>query len=403
MTSLIDPQNHATLWALIAGGVAASIWLEQRFRWAARLSAPVLALLMAMILSNSRIMPADAPVYGLVEKWLVPLAIPLLLARANFRQIVRSGKGMLLAFHLAALGTLAGTALAVMALRPWIPSPGLEQAAALMAASYIGGGVNFFAVKASYSIPETVSGPLLVADNFVMAGFFVALLGIAASGWFRRRFPHPHIHDFEGGVGGTAATEHRQREGVSVFDIARAFAFAFAVVAAAFAAEQALKTHFGDVSGAGTAWKMLATLCTNRFVLLTAISLALATVLARPLARVNGMDEFGSWMLLLFLFVIGLPADLWMVLSQAPLFFVFCAIIAAVNVGFTLFAGKLCRLNLEELLLAMNATLGGPPTAAAMASGAGWTRLILPALLIGLWGYVIGTPIGIAVMEFLSR
>ena len=166
---------------------------------------------------------------------------------------------------------------------------------------------------------------------------------------------------------------------MSVFDIARAFAFAFAVVAAAFAAEQALKTSFGDVSDAGTAWKMLATLCTNRFVLLTAISLVLATVLSRPLARVNGMDEFGSWMLLLFLFVIGLPADLWMVLSQAPLFFVFCAIIAVVNVGFTLVAGKLCRLNLEELLLSMNATLGGAPSAAAMATGAGWTRLVLPA------------------------
>ena len=35
------------------------------------------------------------------------------------------------------------------------------------------------------------------------------------------------------------------------------------------------------------------------------------------------------------------------------------------------------------------------------ASGAGWSRLVLPGVLLGLWGYIIGTPIGIAVMEFL--
>jgi uncharacterized membrane protein len=83
--------------------------------------------------------------------------------------------------------------------------------------------------------------------------------------------------------------------------------------------------------------------------------------------------------------------------------FIFCFIIAVVNLGFTLAAGKLFRLNLEELLLASNATLGGPPSAASMAISCGWSRLVLPALLAGLWGYVIGTPIGVMVVEFLLR
>ena len=90
-------------------------------------------------------------------------------------------------------------------------------------------------------------------------------------------------------------------------------------------------------------------------------------------------------------------------LKQAPVLFLFCLIIASMNVGFTLVVGKFLRLNLEELLLAMNATLGGPPTAAAMAISAGWPRLVLPGLLIGLWGYIIGTPIGVMVVEFLKK
>jgi uncharacterized membrane protein len=106
---------------------------------------------------------------------------------------------------------------------------------------------------------------------------------------------------------------------------------------------------------------------------------------------------------MLFLFTLGLPTDLIFVLNEAPLLFVFCAIIAAMNVLVPLLVGRVLRLNLEELVLAMNATLGGPPTAAAMAVSAGWSRLVLPGLLIGLLGYIVGTPIGLMVIDLLSR
>jgi uncharacterized membrane protein len=65
--------------------------------------------------------------------------------------------------------------------------------------------------------------------------------------------------------------------------------------------------------------------------------------------------------------------------------------------------GKLFRLPLEPLLLASNATLGGPPTAAAMAASRGWPTLVLPGLLAGLWGYIIGTPVGLMVYGLLTK
>src|SRR3954471_11506034 len=108
MTSLIQPDDHAALWAIMAAGTAISIWLEQRFRWAARLSGPVLALLMAMALSNTRVVPMESRAYDFVTEWLVPLAIPLLLFRANFRQIIGTRR-LFLVFHIASVGTLVGT------------------------------------------------------------------------------------------------------------------------------------------------------------------------------------------------------------------------------------------------------------------------------------------------------
>jgi len=356
-----------------------------------------------MVLSNTRIMPPESPAYDFVGDWLVPLAIPLLLFRANLREIVRVARRMFLVFHISSVGTLIGTLLAVWLLKGWIPSPGLDHAAGMMAASYIGGGVNFMAVKASYHVSESVANPLIVADNFVMAMFFVLLLAFANNRWFRSRFPHPHSQDTDTAAAGNLAAAHWTRKGIGLMDVAWAFAFAFAVLALAGMLQGLTKTMFGAAPVTGMGLQMLEVLMTNRFVLITSVTLILATFGAKFLEKINGTEEFGIYMLLIFLFTLGLPADLFSVLTKAPLFFVFCAIIAMVNLAFTLTIGWLLRLNLEEVLLAVNANLGGAPSAAAMAISTGWTRLVLPGILVGIWGYVIGTPIGILVVEWLKH
>lgn len=403
MTPVIGADQTWTLWALIVSGTALAIWLEQTYRWAARLSGPVLALLIAMGLSNTHLVPARSPAYDFVDDYLVPLAIPLLLFRANALEIVRSTGRLFLAFHLSALGTLAGTFLAVVLLGGRIPSPDLEHAAGMMAASYIGGAVNFMAVKSSYQVAAGVADPLIVADNFVMAAVFILLLSAAASRFFRRHYPHPHSADVAGDDAETLAARHWQRKGIGLLDLAKSLAVAFVVVALAGLIGRAVKPWFGEGAGAPLGLQMLQVLCTNKFVLITSVSLLLATVFHRSMSAVQGPEELGTLILYLFLFCIGLPADLKTVILQAPLLFVFCGIIAGVNFGWTLAWGRLLRFNLEELLLAVNATLGGAPSAAAMAVSAGWPRLVLPGILVGIWGYVIGTPIGVIVVELLKR
>lgn len=404
MNSLISPDNHVTLWGVIALGTATAIWLEQKYRWAARLSAPVVALVIAMVLSNVRIAPAAAPAYDFIGDWLVPLAIPLLLFRANLREIIRSGGRLFLIFHISAVGTILGTFGAVIALKGSIGSPETEQAAGLMAGSYMGGSVNFTAVKESYEVGEaTVSNPLIVADNFVMAVMFVVLLSIASSAFFRKRFPHPHSKDADSTAARNLAAEHWKRKEISLLDIARAFAFAFAAFAVAELLRRLIVCGLGDPSGASLTQQMIANLITNKFVIITFVSLAMATLFAKPMSQVNGPEEFGSYLLAVFLLTLGFPADLLTVFRDAPLFFLFCGIIAVVNLAFTLSIGRLFRCNLEELLLAVNANLGGAPSAAAMAVSAGWPKLVTPGILVGVWGYVIGTPAGIMILEILTR
>ena len=401
MHSLIRPDDYWSLWAVMIAGTGLSIWLEQSYRWAARISAPVLALVMAMSLSNLRLMPTTSPAYDFVGDYLVPLAIPLLLFRANAVRIVRETRWMFVAFHVSALGSVLGALLAVGLLHDRVPHA--EQAAGIMTASYTGGGLNFMAVKESFDVPEGVTNPLLVADNFVMAGTFVVLLAMAGSRWFRRHYPHPHSREADVAGARNLAAEHWTRKGISLLDLAKLLMTAFIVIALAHGLERVIEALYHPGPDASLGLRMGRALLTNPFVLITGLSLAAATLLHRPLARINGPEEIGSYLLYLFLFVIGLPADLGEVLFNVPMFFVFCALMAVTNVAVTLLVGKVLRFNLEELLLCVNASLGGPPTAAAMAIARGWPRLVLPGLLIGIWGYVIGTTLGIALVEWLKR
>ena len=57
-------------------------------------------------------------------------------------------------------------------------------------------------------------------------------------------------------------------------------------------------------------------------------------------------------------------------------------------------AAKIFNASLEDSIIASNANIGGPTTAAGMAISQGWTRLVGPAMLVGVLGYVIGNYAG---------
>jgi uncharacterized membrane protein len=392
--SLIAPHDTWTLISLVVLGVAARNYFVQTYRWAAKLSGPVLALVAAMILSNLKIMPSSAPIYGLVDEYLIPVAIPLLLFRANVFRIVRTTGSMFMAFHVSVLGTVLGAMLAALLFQSAFDN--VPEVTGIMTGSYSGGAVNFFAVKDDFNLSEDLTNPLLVADNFIMAGMFMVLLGIAGSTFFRRHFPHAEGLDDETQDDQPLAASYWRRKEISILDVAKSLAIAVTIAAVACKLSGLIQGDSDEPISFARSF------LGNRFVLLTLISVAGATLFHQRLDRINGSEEIGAYMLYMFFFLIGLPADLLTVLLNVPLMFAFCLVMALVNLSVTLSLGKVLGLNLEELLICVNATLGGAPSAAAMAIAKGWPKLVLPALLVGIWGYVIGTPLGIAMGRILA-
>ncbi|MDS9472560.1 DUF819 domain-containing protein [Sporosarcina pasteurii] len=395
-TSLIKSDDMITLWGIIVIWAAASIYLEQKYKWAGKISGAIIALIGAIVLSNTGIIPLESPVYDAVWTFIIPLAIPLLLFHVNFKKIWQESGKLLIIFLLSSIGTVAGTILSFFLLKEHIPY--LDTIGAMMSASYVGGGVNFAAMAAKFETPGEMVSSTIVADNLMMALYFIVLMIIPTMNFFRKRYSHPHVLEVElankNGQGETQAENFWKRKDISLKDIALSVGTAFFLVVISFKLAELFGSWIPSGDGASFGINLLAGLFGDKYLVLTTITFLSLAIFPNYFASINGSQEIGTFLIYLFFVVIGIPASIPLIIQNAPLLLIFVAIIVSINMLISLTAGRLFKFDLEEILLVSNANIGGPTTAAAMAIAKGWTNLIGPILVVGTIGYIIGNYIG---------
>ena len=400
--SLVAADDTWSLMVILCAGVALSIWLEQKYNWASKISGAIIALIIAMVLANVGIIPTSCPLYDdVVWGIVVPMGIPLLLLQCNVKKIWRETGRMLTVFLIGAVGTIVGAFIAYYALRaPFGNAKDLAKVAAMMTGSYIGGGVNFAAMASQYAAGDDLTAAATVADNLLMAAYFFVLIAFAGMKFFRKNFRHPHIDEVESGTSNrdaaqTQAAAFWSRKDISLKDIAFNFAYCIAIVWLS-------KLVAGGIAGLVPAnpnpfMDFIGKFLGSQYVWITTFSVIVATYMDKQVAKLHGSQEIGTYLIYLFLFVIGVPANIYTVVTKSPLLLVLTAIMVIINMLFCFGAAKLFHFDLEDAIIASNANIGGPTTAAGMAISQGWAKLVGPAMLIGTLGYVIGNYAGTVV------
>jgi uncharacterized membrane protein len=380
--SLIGPEQTFALSAVIMLHVAFSLWAERK-SWGQQLGGPLLLLAIAMAAANTGIIPHSAPVYDTIAGLLVPMAIPLLLLRADFKTIFSESGPMLIAFMVAAgatvVGALVGVALIDM-------GPLEAQIAGTVTSSYIGGSLNFVATAEAVGIKDSaiyVAG--LSADAVGAVLFLVLLMLMPAIGFLRRAMPSKFI-----GADAAALQELRsapETEEVKPFNLAQvANGIAVSLV---ICAVSVLLTTLLKID--------------SLFILVvTALSLLVANFAKPVLRHVSSEFEVGTLFMYIFFVAIGAGANLGDVLDSALPILLFIVVLVLVHLGLLVIVGRWMKLDLAEVMIASNACILGPAPAAALAASKGWQPLVAPGILVGLLGYAIATFIGVALTEVLK-
>lgn len=394
--TLIQADDTLTLWGIIVVWASVSIYLEQRYSWASKISGAIIALIGAIVLSNTGIIPTESPVYDSIWGVIIPLAIPLLLFHVNIKKIWRESGKLLIIFLLSSIGTVAGTIISFFLLKDHIPY--LDKIGAMMSASYIGGGVNFAAMAAKFEAPGELVSATVVADNLMMAIYFVILMIIPTLSFFRKRYNIPHVLEVESGGsaedGKTLAESFWKRKDISLKDIALSVGTAFLLVIISFKIAEFFDKLIPADENASLMMNLINGLLGDKYLMLTTITFIILGLFPKYFDKINGSQEIGTYLIYLFFVVIGIPASIPLIIKNAPLLLVFVFIIVMINMIISLVAGKLLKANLEDILLASNANIGGPTTAAALAIAKGWKNLIGPILVVGTLGYIIGNYVG---------
>lgn len=376
-TPLIEANQHWALWAILVVVAALGLYAEKT-KIGSKLSAVVVSILGTFILSNLKIIPNDAPSYDIVWAYLVPIAIPLLLFKADLKKIIKEAGATLIAFIFGGIGTVIGTFVAFYLIP--LGADGWKLAG-IFCATYVGGSMNYVAAAEALHLnsPNLLTAGV-AADNLVMTLYFLLLFAIPSFGWLTKFFvSKKSVTENE-----NANTEIEDEEKITLDSLAYSIAISIAVCAVGFSLEK-----FIGIKGSG-------------ILIITAIVVTIATIYPKWLQQFKGADKIGTYLMQIFFAAIGASANISIVLKYGPILFLFAAVILMVHLLFLLSAGMILKLDIRELVIASNANMGGPTTAAAMAVARKWKGLVIPAILCGTLGYAIATFIGVAVGNILG-
>lgn len=373
---LNDPM---VIFAYLAGVLGVVFWLSglPRLKKLFELTPPVIyAYFVPTISTTLGITPAASPVYDWMVRFLLPIALLLLMITIDLKAILRLGPTALAMVVAGTLGIVIGGPIAYLVFGRFLPEDAWMGLAAL-SGSWIGGTANMVAVAESVGTPDSVFGPIIVVDTVVGYGWMGVLLFLSAwQGRFDRRIKARTEAIEETNRRLAEIDTHRHPIDIRKAAIILAIGFAGAVLSVEWGA--ALPVLGDPTIISHTTWAVLIVVTGGLLLSFTPI---------RDLEE-YGASRLGYVALYLLLTAIGAQADLRAVLA-APLFFATGALWIAIHATVLLIAAWLLRAPLFFFATGSMANIGGAASAPIVA-GVYHPAMAPVGLLMAVAGYILG-------------
>ena len=373
---LNDPM---AVFAYLSGVLGLVFWLSSmpRFKKVFELTPPVIYAYFIPTLSTTfGITPAASPVYDWMGRYLLPVALVLLMITVDLGSILKLGKMAIIMMLAGTAGIVIGGPVAYIVFGGFLPEDAWKGLAAL-SGSWIGGTANMVAIAESVGADQAALGPIIVVDTVVGYGWMGVLLFL--SGWQARfdrwnRADTKALEEANARIHEGAAT----RRPTELWHVAVLIGLAFAASVVSIAVGQRLPPVGDPTIISSTTWAVL---------IVVTGGLLLSFTPVRKLEEV-GASKLGYAALYLLLTGIGAQANMRAVL-EAPLYLAAGALWIGIHVAVLLIVARLIRAPLFFFATGSMANVGGAASAPVVA---GVYNPAMPAvgLLMAVAGYVLG-------------
>jgi uncharacterized membrane protein len=363
------------------------IWLgEKRFALVDKIGAVVACYAAGLVLGNVGILPKGAAsVQDIAASVAVPIALPLMFFSLDVGAWARSSGRALLAFGLEVIAVVVVTVAGFFLFRGSI-GPEAWKLTGMLNGVYTGGTINL----ASIGTALRVSPTLYVAANtsdIVISGLyllFLVTIGKRVIGAFLPAYRKP---------AGSAARIKVEEWGTSTGFFSRerflpllgALGLALLIFGVGAVFSLILPGQWGTIT-----------------TILVITTVGIAASFIAPIRRIRMTYQLGHYFILVFCLVVGSMADLGRLASSIPgvIGYVSVAIFGSLVVHVLLCA--IFRIDTDTMIITSVAGICSPPFVPMVAAALKNHALIVPGIITGIVGWVIGTYLGIGISTALN-
>ncbi len=365
------------------------IWLgERRLAFVDKVGAIIVCYAVGLVLGNLRLIPASAAgLQDTLSSVMVPLALPLMFFSLDMGRWRRTGGRALLSFLLEVVAVLVVSVAGFFVFRRGI-GPEASKIAGMLNGVYTGGTINLAAIGAALQVDHTMYVAANTSDIVVSALYllFLVTVGQRVIGLFLPKYKPPAAP----AAGVTVEVEdYRSYTGIfrreRLFPLLAAFGAAVLIAAAGFSLTLVLPGQWGTIGA-----------------ILAITTLSIAASFLRPLRRVKQTHQLGQYFILVFCLVVGSTADITKLLAAAPSVIGYVTVTVFGSLILHVALAAIFRIDTDTMIVTSVAGICSPPFVPMVASALKNRDVILPGVVTGLVGWVVGTYLGIGVSTLLS-
>jgi uncharacterized membrane protein len=375
------------------------IWLgERRLALVDKIGAIIVCYAVGLVIGNLRIIPAGAAgLQDTLSSVMVPLALPLMFFSIDLGKWRKSGGKALLSFLFEVIAVVVVSVAGFFIFRGSI-GPEAAKIAGMLNGVYTGGTINLAAIGAALGVDHTMYVAANTSDIVVSAVYllFMVTIGQRVIGLVLPKYSAP-----SGAAASSRAAAHaRAAEEIEVED--------YKSYAGMFRRERfvPLLAAFGAavlIAGVGFAFTLILPGQWGTITAIVAITtLSISASFIRPLRRIRQTHQLGQYFILVFCLVIGSSADIMKLVVAAPSVIAYVAVTVFGSLALHVLLAAVFRIDTDTVIITSVAGVFSPPFVPMVAAALKNRDVILPGVVTGIIGWVIGTYLGIGIATFLS-